>query len=63
MKKTGGFVIESALHDLLRYAGKYHEPVSSYIHRMVVISTECPLLSVKHSKVIAILFWKGGGIH
>ena len=29
MRKTGGagFVVESALQDLLRYADKYHEPV------------------------------------
>ena len=31
MRKTGGagFVVESALQDLLRYADKYHEPVSN----------------------------------
>ena len=29
MRKTGGFVTESALHELLRYATKYHEPVST----------------------------------
>ena len=29
MRKTGGFVIENALHELLRYAIKYHEPVST----------------------------------
>ena len=31
MRKTGGagFFVESALQDLLRYADKYHEPVSN----------------------------------
>lgn len=31
MKKTGGFVTESAVNELLRYATRYSEPVSQHI--------------------------------
>ena len=34
MRKTGGFVTESALHELLRYATKYHEPVRTLYFSM-----------------------------
>ena len=59
MRKTGGFVTESALFELLRYATKYHEPVSTWFWSMtccflphfhcLVLSSSLPCPSSCHS--------------